>query len=828
VNKATLNCENKIIEYYMALRKPPVKGNLDLPLLPDDDSGRDADTVRSNGHLTADTVRGATYIPREELLAEELRVTEPVAEYDSPIGRLRLYRASKEETPVLFADKFVDAVAKAYNRYGLHNVKEKDLREGELRMVHLVLLDDTGNVHGTLSVQHSNGRGTQATHMFEVNADKDDLHKKLTDKYPAYIELKNLSLGEQNVQDQYDNNTNLLRMNFVLNALVLQSVEELEKSAPSGTGGVIAVMPRHVSAFVGMNGIELTNTEFPTFPKRNDVEFLMLALDHPSYFVSGSGVLQVFKEKRDILVENSLIPANYQLPEESRVKIAIRNDEVRENLENHTDNYPDVREFMTYCANAAHRGWFTPEEMARIISPKLYFMPAKRLRAIVEENLRNNSDMARQAAEQMNANSAEIIIDNAEVYGQRSPRQITNRNILINVLPGIPDNKITWIRTVQEKKNYSLVHLYPTRFPVYFLPALEAQYGDRTVKLYDERLFVLEGIPGFSIRSTEDARLTALAHGMTRAGMYSFADFEPRRVWNNPAEHLKQVMEYLSTKGTHHDKIRNTKVGIMGQGTVGQAPLRGMVRKGFNNIRISEKLDETVSKHNMERMAAGINEEGFPKLAIAQRQVYDENPFTNLDIFPKAIESLNEARDFVKGMDIVVSAADDPRAMYFLHRAARERGIPVVLVTDIAGGVKVQVFDYRNASTPLFNGGVRKKLIQKFEDGVADGKDFNEFLASMVGMRRIKGRTIPKIDIAIGVPRRSIEFFNARIEGRHPHLAQDHTSAEKAGQQIERVIERFAIYGELPTSDYYDVTPEPRDLRKRGKEILRLLKNMKR
>jgi len=684
-------------------------------------------------------------------------------------------------------EKFIHAVALGYSRYSADRLKREHLSQNGGKSTHLALVNEKGDVLGTLSIQRANGKGTEANEMFGSHAD--ELHASLKKAWTGgYVEVKNLTALEGAIPS--DKNTELQTKAIVLNALVLGAAKYIQKAEhfEEGRFGFVQVMAPRVATFVHMAGFSPVHIDIPARP-----EIAQTLTPYFQYFFHNS----VFDKEKPLMPD-----AMIQLALESMHELSGQN--VREFKRRAIHNPMGfeaelVRQFLSHAINHTidipEAFWITKELLAAGFTPQVYQADAAEVMRQAEDNLEVQMiPPADFEAVIALAESREqpVSIDSLRtpLYTLLTPSQLAEHVARGAEIIIIPPKSINRANFRSESNRYLKV----------VLPPATTIHG---VSLSRERLLFIRIPDGIRIDTVnrEVLQKLLLTHGLLRAIPYVFfSDFDP-----NMNKHLsieRRIWDYLNSKGTHFERLSNLRLAIAGQGTVGLAALQGLVNHGAGNIRVCEKPDERLDKHNVERIAGSTNHHiGLPKLAFTRELVQEAIPFVNLDIVPKAIETQEDADAFVQDQDIVVSALDSPEAMYLLHVAAKKRNIPLLLVTDVAKGSKVQVFDYREQSTPLFNDQVSSELLAILAQGGADRQSLNRLITELLGSRRTRFGNIPMIDLLTRLPRQSLQFFVNKLRGSLTSLAQDSTSASVTGVILETLIHEFANTGNLPKTD---------------------------
>ena len=109
------------------------------------------------------------------------------------------------------------------------------------------------------------------------------------------------------------------------------------------------------------------------------------------------------------------------------------------------------------------------------------------------------------------------------------------------------------------------------------------------------------------------------------------------------------------------------------------------------------------------------------KARVVAEQLYAMDPYMNVFVYDEGVSGDNIASFFdgageEPSADIIVEEVDDPRIKIFIREEARQRKLPVVMVTDIGSAVQLDVLRYdQDQSLPLTHGTSDSDLYAKME-----------------------------------------------------------------------------------------------------------------
>jgi ThiF family len=111
---------------------------------------------------------------------------------------------------------------------------------------------------------------------------------------------------------------------------------------------------------------------------------------------------------------------------------------------------------------------------------------------------------------------------------------------------------------------------------------------------------------------------------------------------------------------------------------------------------------DTLSLSNLNRLRAGVHHLGLNKTVIAARQMYEIDPYLDIEIYPDGLTD-DTMDEFFTGIDLVIEECDTPWAKIAAREQARERRIPVVMDANDRGLLDIERFDVE-PDRPLLHG----------------------------------------------------------------------------------------------------------------------------
>ena len=115
---------------------------------------------------------------------------------------------------------------------------------------------------------------------------------------------------------------------------------------------------------------------------------------------------------------------------------------------------------------------------------------------------------------------------------------------------------------------------------------------------------------------------------------------------------------------------------------------------------------DSLGLSNLNRLRAGVHHLNLNKTVVAARQMFEIDPYLDIEIFPEGLTEQNLKDFFVGGdgpIDLLVEECDTPWVKLAARERARELGVPVVMDANDRGLLDVERFD-AEPDRPLLHG----------------------------------------------------------------------------------------------------------------------------
>lgn len=124
--------------------------------------------------------------------------------------------------------------------------------------------------------------------------------------------------------------------------------------------------------------------------------------------------------------------------------------------------------------------------------------------------------------------------------------------------------------------------------------------------------------------------------------------------------------------------LNDTCVAVAGANAGNPIALCLSLEGAGNRMKVADNDILTLS--NLNRFRAGLPDLGLNKATLTARQVYEVNPFADVTVLTDGVIKGGEGL-FLEGVDVLVEEMDNIPLKLSIREKAREKGIPVIMVT---------------------------------------------------------------------------------------------------------------------------------------------------
>jgi hypothetical protein len=200
------------------------------------------------------------------------------------------------------------------------------------------------------------------------------------------------------------------------------------------------------------------------------------------------------------------------------------------------------------------------------------------------------------------------------------------------------------------------------------------------------------------------------------------------------------------------EKISQTVLGFAGI-SVGMGSALNCVYNGIGRtIKLADY--DILKATNLNRMQGRIDEIGDLKIELASRRIYEINPYADICMYEKGVTKDTLHTFFENPIpNIIFEAIDDFPMKITLRINARDRGVPLIMCTNLGDSVLVDIERYDlDKKTLLFNGAVNENILYKIQKGHISKEDEKKYSIALVGKENVPKRAIhslSEIDVTL-------------------------------------------------------------------------------
>jgi molybdopterin/thiamine biosynthesis adenylyltransferase len=183
-------------------------------------------------------------------------------------------------------------------------------------------------------------------------------------------------------------------------------------------------------------------------------------------------------------------------------------------------------------------------------------------------------------------------------------------------------------------------------------------------------------------------------------------------------------------------RFSDATVGIAGLSVGNSVALAIVLQGGANRIRLADF--DLLALSNINRIRAGVTELGVNKAEMTARQIFELNPYAQVELFTEGLTPENIA-GFFEGLDLVIDEIDNLAVKCLIREQARRLKLPVVMAADNGddGVVDIERYDL-DPETPFFHGRMGDVSYEKLKN--LDKMGIGRLIAKHVGPETVAPR----------------------------------------------------------------------------------------
>ncbi len=214
--------------------------------------------------------------------------------------------------------------------------------------------------------------------------------------------------------------------------------------------------------------------------------------------------------------------------------------------------------------------------------------------------------------------------------------------------------------------------------------------------------------PGFSEKTAEFIEKAKRSSPLWQQGRWVFYP------WHAAIVHILEDANFQKVRmarnrnlinGEEQKTFYNAVIGIGGLSVGNSVALAIVLQGGGKHIRLADF--DRLALSNINRVRAGTESLGVRKVEVTARQIYEMNPYANVEIIPEGLIEDNLDR-FIAGppkLDVIIDELDNIAIKYLIREKAKQYSIPVVMAADNGDNAVVDVERYDlDRNLPFFHG----------------------------------------------------------------------------------------------------------------------------
>lgn len=216
--------------------------------------------------------------------------------------------------------------------------------------------------------------------------------------------------------------------------------------------------------------------------------------------------------------------------------------------------------------------------------------------------------------------------------------------------------------------------------------------------------------------------------------------------WISTLVHILKSRDFFLTRTSRNRnlisapeqvKFYNAVVGVAGLSIGNSVATSLVLMGGAKYIRLADF--DIFSLSNMNRVRAGVDYLGLPKVFMTARQIYLINPYARVDVFSGGItkENIDRFFDGPPKLKIVIDELDSLSIKYLIRKKAQKNRIPVVMGADNGERAVIDIERFDTVrGTPIFNGRLGSKISYKKLSNLSK-VDVGKMIVRYLGKRNV-------------------------------------------------------------------------------------------
>ncbi len=186
-------------------------------------------------------------------------------------------------------------------------------------------------------------------------------------------------------------------------------------------------------------------------------------------------------------------------------------------------------------------------------------------------------------------------------------------------------------------------------------------------------------------------------------------------------------------------KFYNSTIGIGGLSVGNSVALAIVLQGGGRRIRLADF--DTLALTNTNRIRAGVENLGLKKIEMTARQIYQINPYAEVELFSDGLTKENISQFFLgpPKLDIMIDELDNLAVKFLIREEAKKNRLAVVMAADNGdnGVIDIERYDL-DSNTSFFHGRMGDVTYEKLIG--LDKMSIGKLIAQHIGIETVTNR----------------------------------------------------------------------------------------
>jgi hypothetical protein len=221
--------------------------------------------------------------------------------------------------------------------------------------------------------------------------------------------------------------------------------------------------------------------------------------------------------------------------------------------------------------------------------------------------------------------------------------------------------------------------------------------------------------------------------------------------WSKKLVHSLNKDDYFSIRTNRNQfLIRADEQQELQQWTVAIAGLSvgNSIARALDASAVAGRLTladrDKFSLSNLNRVNINLTDIDQPKLNVTAQQIYNLNPYANLELFPAGVSTENISDFFRADKLVVFDEIDDFEMKVRLRLSAKDKKVPLLMMTNLGDNVLIDIERYDQEDAQPFHGQAAQ-AIDSIMAGNLSEEDKKRYAAQLVGIENVPTRALESL-----------------------------------------------------------------------------------